>query len=69
MRIHLIKYGFEQKEVAYLEIFKVVEDSKFAICFKQITSESRLKQVALPQAEDMRKIWDINDHRAKAVHI
>ena len=36
---------------------------------KQITSESRLKQVALPQAEDMRKIWDINDHQAKAVHI
>ena len=32
MRTHLIKYGFEQKEVAYLEIFKVVEDSKFAIC-------------------------------------
>ena len=29
---------------------------------KQTTSESRLKQVTLPQAEDMRKIWDIKDH-------
>ena len=36
---------------------------------KRTTSESRLKQVTLPQTEDVHKVWDINDHQVKAVHI
>jgi len=36
---------------------------------KQTANKSKLKQVTLAQAKDMRKVWDINDVRAKAIHI
>ena len=36
---------------------------------KQTANESKLKQVTLAQAEDMHKVWDINDVRAKAIHV
>ena len=32
-------------------------------------NEAKLKQVTLPEARDLLKPWDINDHRAKSIHI
>ena len=54
------------------EEYKKYEEMKAAAKEKETTktaSESKLKQVTLAQAEDMRKVWDINDVRAKTVHI
>ena len=32
-------------------------------------NKARLKQVMLPEAGDLLKPWDINDHHAKSIHI
>ena len=32
------------------------------------TADKQLKQVILAKAEDLHKVWDINDHRAKSIH-
>ena len=53
------------KEYKKYEVIKAVVKEKEATSSqddKQTTSESRLKQVTLPQAEDMHKVWGINNH-------
>ena len=32
-------------------------------------NEAKLKQITLPEARDLLKPWDINDHCAKSIHI
>ena len=59
---HLRKHSEEYKKY---EVMKAVVKEKEATISrddKQTTGESRLKQVTLPQAEDMCKVWDINNH-------
>ena len=66
---HLRNHSEEYKKYEVMKVAVKEKEAASSQDDKQTTSESRLKQVALPQAEDMRKVWDINDHQAKAVHI
>ena len=59
---HLRNHSEEYKKYEVMKAAVKEKEATSSQDDKQTTSESRLKQVASPQAEDMSKVWDINDH-------
>ena len=62
---HLWRHSEEYKKYEEMKVTAKEKETSG----KQTTSESKLKQVTLALAEDMCKVWDINDARAKTIHI
>ena len=58
------------KEYKNYEELKVTKEKEINSKDQQSNgNEATLKQVTLPEARDLLKPWDINDHRAKSIHI
>ena len=58
------------EEYKNYEELKVTKEKEINIKDRQsYGNETTLKQVTLPEARDLLKPWDINDHRAKSIHI
>ena len=66
---HLRRHTEDYKNYEELKTSKEKEASSQEDARKRSSSDSTLKQVTLTQSEDRRKAWDINDSRAKAVHL
>ena len=64
---HLRKHPEKYKKYEELKVAK--EKEVMTKADKQITSELKLKQVSLAKAEDLHKVWDINDHQVKLIHM
>jgi len=71
--IHHLKLKHPEEHKKYEEL-KAAKEKDTSSKDKQATKlnttdELKLKQVTLVEARDLLKPWDINDHRAKFIHI